>query len=52
MRPVIEKLIQKKKFRQDTDVVDFFISLGAFTNGKFKIHVLTQGLNKAFNLYF
>ena len=29
MRPVIEKLIQKKKFRQDTDVVDFFISLGA-----------------------
>ena len=29
MRPVIEKLIQKKKFRQDSDIIDFFISLGA-----------------------
>lgn len=148
MRPAIEKLIQNKKFRQDANVVDFFISLGAAvttgnsevlrkcwalpsyilgdhaaralatfddlekfftekkqsfniegvagvrpeilgqqwltdqilivtlrwsqvdksnhevgeetaiynlkadTNGKFKIHVLTQGLNKPFNLYF
>ncbi len=38
MRPVIEKLIQKKKFKQDSDVVDFFNSLGAaVTTGNYEV---------------
>lgn len=38
MRPAIEKLIQKKKLRQDADIVDFFISLGAaVTTGNFEV---------------
>lgn len=38
MRPVIEKLIQKKKSRQDSDVINFFISFGsAVTTANFDI---------------
>lgn len=38
MRPGIEKLIQKKKSRNDSDVIDFFISLGAaITAGNYEI---------------
>lgn len=38
MRPVIEKLIQKQKFRQESDVIDFFISLGtAVTTGNYDV---------------